>query len=69
MENIFNIFSYLGIFSICILIIITWLLWLFIRSAVASGTKKGIIDAYETINKYKDEDSLSDFEKEMKGWE
>lgn len=50
METLINLISYLGVFSICIIILYICLIWLFIRSAVASGTKKGILDAYTAIN-------------------
>ena len=54
MENFFNNLAYfsslalLGLIAIICFIIL--LVWLFISSAVASGTKKGIIDAYNAIH-------------------
>lgn len=58
MDFIFDFLSYLGLFTIGIIILSICLLWLFIRSAVASGTKKGILDAYNVINQ-----NNPDFEK------
>lgn len=58
MDFITNFLSYLGLFTIGIIILSICLLWLFIRSAVASGTKKGILDAYNIINQ-----NNPDFEK------
>ncbi len=69
MESFFEIISYLGILSLIIPLITICLTWLFIRSAVASGTKQGIIDAYNTITKKDEQQALSDYEEEMKGWE
>ena len=59
----------LGIFAIIIPILSIILIWLFIRSAVASGTKQGIIDAYNTLSGKSKQQAIDDFEAEMKGWE
>lgn len=69
MESLFELISYLGILSLIIPLITFCLTWLFIRSAVASGTKQGIIDAYHQINGKETQEPLDDFEAEMKGWE
>lgn len=69
MEYLINIISYLGITSIFILIIVLCLIWLFIRSAVASGTKHGILEAHDIISGNKQQRINDDIETEMKGWE
>ena len=50
MESLLNLITGIGVFAISIFIIIVLLIWLFIRSAVASGTKHGILEAYKVIN-------------------
>lgn len=69
MSSFFDFLSYLGIFSLLIPIISLCLLWLFIRSAIASGTKQGIIDAYNTLSGKEQQQLHDDFEEEMRGWE
>lgn len=69
MDFIFELLSYFGAFSIFISLLTILLIWLFIRSAVASGTRRGIIDAYNQISGKSEQKALEDFEKEMKGWE
>ena len=58
METLSNIITGLGIFTIVIFIIIAWLIWLFIRSAVASGTRQGFLEAYNEINKATEENEV-----------
>lgn len=69
METLINLISYLGVFSIFICILTIYLIWLFIRSAVASGTQKGILDAYDIISGNKQKRIEDDIEAEIKGWE
>lgn len=69
MESFFEFISYLGILAIIIPVLSICLTWLFIRSAVASGTKQGIIDAYNTLSGKEQQRAIDDFEEEMKGWE
>ena len=69
MEYLINLVSYLGIASLLLFIIVICLVWLFIRSAVASGTKRGIIDAHNEINGITHKRILNDIEEEQKGWE
>lgn len=69
METLLNIITGLGVFVIAIFIIIAWLIWLFIRSAVASGTKQGIIEAHDILSGNRQERINKDIEEELKGWE